>query len=185
MDSHAEQIVKKSDGGSDNLKRMLCLAGGVAAGVLLIAAGMFLRLAIVGSLLGVAALYGGILLSSNFDVEYEYIIVNGELDIDKILGKKKRKSMLTVKASDFENFGKYDKLTKENDDATIIWAVGTSIFDEEDPDTYFADFDHSVYGKCRLLFSPSDKILREIKLYLKGNLKQTIGDLPEEKEYDL
>ena len=91
--------------------------------------------------------------------------------------------MLSVRVSDFENFGKYDKLTKDDDDATIVWAVGTNIYGEEDYYTYFADFEHGEYGKCRLLFSPSHKVLREVKLYLKGNLKNTIGELPQEEEF--
>ncbi len=37
MDSYAEQIIKKSDDGSDNAKRMLCLIGGIAVGILIIA----------------------------------------------------------------------------------------------------------------------------------------------------
>ena len=35
-----------------------------------------------GSSLGYL-LYGGLYLSSNYDVEYEYLVVNGEFDIDK------------------------------------------------------------------------------------------------------
>lgn len=36
----------------------------------------------------------------NWDLEYEYVFVNGELDIDKIMGKAKRKRCLTI---DMEN----------------------------------------------------------------------------------
>lgn len=181
MDSYAEQIIKKSDDGSDNAKRMLCLIGGIAAGILIIVISMFIHLTLIGSVLGVLAFYGGLYLGTNYDVEYEYLIVNGEFDIDKIMAKKRRKKMLTVKVGDFEDFGIYTKDMTEPEDVTLIWAVGTA--PGEEYETYYADFSHSVYGKCRLLISPSVKVLREIKLYLKGQLKTRIGDLPAEEEF--
>lgn len=36
----------------------------------------------------------------NFDLEFEYVFVNGELDIDKIMGKSRRKRCMTI---DMEN----------------------------------------------------------------------------------
>ena len=95
MDSYAEQIIKKSDDGSDNAKRMLCLIGGIAAGILIIAISMFIHLTLIGSVLGVLAFYGGLYLGTNYDVEYEYLIVNGEFDIDKIMAKKRRKKVFS------------------------------------------------------------------------------------------
>ena len=180
MDSYAEQIVKKEDGGEDNKKRVLCLAGGIAAGILLIAAGSLIHLSVVGAVLGIAAFYGGLYMGTNYDVEYEYLIVNGEFDIHKILAKKRRKKMLTVKVSDFEGFGRYDDNVQDDSEATIIWALGTSQY--EKCENYYADFNHETYGKCRLLFSPSVKVLREIKLYIKGPLKNAVGELHPEEE---
>ena len=85
MDSYAEQIVKKTDGGSDNVKRTLCLVGGIAGGLLIVTICMFLHQPFIGSVLGVAAFYAGLYMGTNYDIEYEYLIVNGEFDIDKIL----------------------------------------------------------------------------------------------------
>lgn len=180
MDSYAEQIVKKSDGGSDNVRRTLCLVGGVAAGLLIVIISMFFHLTLIGSILGVAAFYGGLYLGTNYDIEYEYLIVNGEFDIDKIMAKKRRKKMLTVNVGDFEDFGRYSNDMTEADDVTVIWAVGTC---EENCDTFYADFSHQTYGKCRLLFSPSVKVLRELKLSLKGQLRLNVGELPPEEEF--
>ncbi|MCQ2465817.1 MAG: DUF6106 family protein, partial [Oscillospiraceae bacterium] len=167
MDSYAEQIVKKADGGSDNAKRMLCLIGGIVAGIAIVAASMAVHLTLPGSLLGVGAFYLGLYLGTNYDIEYEYLVVNGEFDIDKILAKKRRKKLITVKVGDFESFGKYSNDMEEGDDVTVIWAVGTG--DEELP-TFYGDFSHATYGKCRLLFSPSVRVLRELKNSLKPGL---------------
>lgn len=49
-------------------------------------------------LLVVAIVFGiaDYFLFQNFEVEYEYTYVNGEIDFDKIIGKSRRKKMLTV-----------------------------------------------------------------------------------------
>jgi len=179
MDSYAEQIVKKADDGSDNLKRNLCLVGGIAVGILLIFVTGLLHISLVGIFLGVGAFYAGLYLGTNYDVEYEYLVVNGELDIDKILAKKRRKKLITIKVGEFENFGKYSKDMKEEDDVTLIWAVGTS---DENPETFYGDFPHPTYGKCRILFSPSVRVLRELRNGLKPGLKNNVGELPAEEE---
>ena len=180
MDSYAEQIVKKADGGSDRARRTLCLAGGIVAGLVLVTIFMAIHYTLIGSVLGVGAFYAGLYLGTNYDVEYEYLVVNGEFDIDKILAKKRRKKLITVKVGEFEAFGKYSDDMTEGDDVTLIWAVGTS--DEELP-TFYGDFTHAVYGKCRLLFSPSVRVLRELQHGLKGSLKANVGELPPEEEY--
>ncbi len=177
MDSYAEQIVKKADSG-DSLKRMACMGGGVLAGILLVMIGNIINFSIIGVVLGVGALYGGLYLSSNYDVEYEYTIVNGEIDIDKILSKKRRQKMFNVKVTAFEQFGLYTKDTEEKDDIVTVSAIG----DDKAYEIYYADFSDEKYGQCRLLFTPSDKVLREIKPYLKGQLRQVLSDLPEAEE---
>jgi len=55
------------------------------------------------SLLAVALiLFGTYWLIQRFDIEYEYILTNDELDVDKIIGKSKRKKLLTVSVKEFE-----------------------------------------------------------------------------------
>lgn len=177
MDSYAEQIVKKSDGGSDNIKRMGILVGGVVLGLFLIMAASALRFGLIGMLLAVGVLYGAFYMSANYDVEYEYLVVNGEFSIDKIMAKKRRKGMLETRVSSFENFGIYTDDKADDETATIISAIG-----EGDYEVYYADFNHESHGRCRLLFTPSDKVLREIKPHLKGQLRQVLRELPIDTE---
>ena len=174
MDSYAEQIVKKVDNGSDNLKRAACLIGSIVVGIIIIVISMKLRVAIIGAMLGVGAFYGGLYLGTNYDVEYEYLVVNGEIDIDKILAKKRRQKLITVRTGDFT-----DSDDIKSGDETVIWAVGTSA---DEPQTFYGDFEHPTYGKCRLLFSPNVKVLREIKMGLKPGLRNNVGELPPVEE---
>ena len=45
------------------------------------------------------------------DIEFEYILVNDELDIDKIMGKSKRKKLVTVKRTQIVS---YERVTASN-----------------------------------------------------------------------
>ncbi|MCH5212166.1 MAG: hypothetical protein J1G06_04055 [Oscillospiraceae bacterium] len=49
-----------------------------------------------GFLLIAFAWYGIYLLINTFNVEYEYVIVNNDLDIDKVMSKKGRKHLVSV-----------------------------------------------------------------------------------------
>ena len=89
-----------------------------------------------------------------FRTEYEYTFTNGELDIDKIIAKKKRSEMLTVNVRKFTAFGKYEDGMEETEDMTIL-LVSDNIASHE----YYADFEHEDYGKTRLVFCPNEKML--------------------------
>ena len=89
-DFYSEQLVAKKSGGSETAKKILI-------GVLtaLVAAFLFLIIIFPLSLLLVGLVfYGGYYLMTGIDTEYEYILTNGDLDIDKITGKRKRKRLL-------------------------------------------------------------------------------------------
>ena len=53
------------------------------------------------------AIYGTYKLISLLSIEYEYIYTNGELDVDKIIGKSSRKRMVSIKCSEIEKYGEY------------------------------------------------------------------------------
>ena len=43
-----------------------------------------------------------VFLFRRLDLEYEYLYVNGDLDIDKIMGKQKRKRVFSMNVNDLE-----------------------------------------------------------------------------------
>ena len=101
-DFYSEQLEAKKSGSSETAKKILI-------GVLtaLVAAFLFLIIIFPLSLLLVGLVfYGGYYLMTGIDTEYEYILTNGDLDIDKITGKRKRKRLLSTKIGHFTAFGK-------------------------------------------------------------------------------
>ena len=55
----------------------------------------------------VGVIYASYKLIMMLSVEFEYIFVNGDLDVDKIVAKASRKRVVSIKCSEVEKFGEY------------------------------------------------------------------------------
>lgn len=167
MDVFCEQLVKKKTTAMDWLKRI----GIVFAGLILIYCGFFILPAFgslfstIGGLLAIAAGYGVWYLITYMNTEYEYILTNGEVDIDKILAQRKRKRLITFKIRDVSEFGLYhpERQSAASYDATVF-----ACSDPKDPNTYYAVIpEHKTLGKCIVIFNPNDSVLENAKQYLR------------------
>ena len=166
MDVFLEQIVQKGSSTADTFKKV-----GISLAALLLSAAIFLfGSAFVGVTLPLLAafglFYGAYYLISGMSCEYEYIITNGELDVDKIIAQRKRKRMLTISISAFEDFGKIDDAPDVDKEATVVSAI--------EPDTStccYADFTHPSHGKVRLLFSPNQRMIEGMTPFFSAALK--------------
>ena len=171
MDVFVEQIVKKATSGKDTALKLLI---GIGIGVLS-AVCVFVFLFIIpfpgmGLLLVAGIFYGGYYLLTNQDCEYEYIVTNGEIDVDKIIAKRKRVRLVTAKASLFEAFGEYNENSPVADDGvTIVNAAGES--DSKGAKNYYADFKHASAGNVRLIFTPEERVVDAIVPFMPAPLR--------------
>ena len=162
MDTYAEQLVVKQSDSSDQMKKIGIIVGGIAVILALLYVTVFIMpIAIIAAC---GAAYGAYWLLTCQNVEYEYTVTNGSVDIDKIISRRKRVSLISVEVKDFTDFGEYSSVN-DNFSGTTVMAVG------EDDELYFADFHNEQYGETRLVFSPNEKILNCIKPYLPRTLK--------------
>lgn len=169
MDIFVEQIVKKPTDGKVWTVRILI---GLAMGVLLaLSAIVLFVIPILGLAMAFGVIWGGFRLITNSDCEYEYIVTNGEIDVDKIIAQRKRVRLITAKAPTFEAFGEYTANTPDTSaDVTVVNAVGENESSAETK-TYYADFKHASAGNVRLLFSPEERVVEAIKPFLSSQLK--------------
>jgi hypothetical protein len=168
MDIFIEQIVAKQSTAKDILLKIgIGLLAAVFSIALMIVSGMF-GFGMIGMLLAAGCIYGAFYLISGFNIEYEYIVTNGEIDIDKIFAKRRRKRLITAKASSFEKFGPANEAPASFDGTTIMASSGIA------NENYYAEFNHSKHGHVRLIFSPNEKVLGAIKPYLPRNIHQNI-----------
>lgn len=169
MDNFSEQLVLKQPASSDKIKKTVMLAAGVLFTVVLAAVSL-LNIGSIVSMVGLfaaaAAGYGTYYLVQGMYVEYEYTFTNGELDIDKIVAKRKRTPLVTAEVKKFTGFGKYSDELQESSDMTVVISSDNIASHE-----YYADFEHEEYGKTRLIFSPDERMLENIYKTLPRNLR--------------
>ena len=95
-DTYKEILVKRKSRPTDGLIRI----GLIALTVLCAAAGLFVHiLMLIPAIgLGVACYF----LLPSFDLEYEYLYVNGDIDVDKIMSRQKRKKAASFDLAELE-----------------------------------------------------------------------------------
>jgi len=100
-DVFKEQLVKRRP----NIKTTLAKAGLVSAAIFLMAIIVFFEaISIFFPLLWAVIIFGTYFLIRRFNIEYEYVLTNNELDIDIIYGKSRRKRVFSSNVRDFEAF---------------------------------------------------------------------------------
>ncbi len=158
-DFYAECLVSRAPTGGDTAKKLLIGLGTA----ILSAASFWFILFPISLFIIVGIFYGAYYLMTGVDAEYEYILTNGDLDIDKIIGKRKRKRLVSASIDTFTAFG---KLSEAGDfSGTTVLAAGSSGED------YYADFVHKTEGNVRIIFTPNEKVLDGMELFLPRQLR--------------
>jgi len=92
-----EQIVKRQSTIKDMFLRI-----GLVIAALLISMIALIVLEGFGTFIAMGAIFGAWFLMSYLKVEYEYAFTDGELDIDVIYNRSRRKRLFTARVNDFE-----------------------------------------------------------------------------------
>lgn len=155
-ESYAEAGVKRNK----TMKSYLAMVGIIfAIVVVFIVGGMFLgSLATFVAMLGIV---GCVYLFPRFNVEYEYIYCDGQIDFDRITGNAKRKTVLRI---DFEKVEMIAPVNSHALDNFKNMQVTVKDFTSLKPDAKaFAIICHSEKGNMRILFEPSEKMVTCMK----------------------
>lgn len=173
MDYFAEQLVKKQNSTKDDMKRACIIIIAITVIAISIFLIIFMSIAIA-VILFFGAIWGMFYFLKMLGVEYEYACTNGILDITKILGKSKRKEMLSIEVQNFTVYGKVGTCPEEQEDnaLTTFSAMGISVMNGHDDEEYYAEFEHPEYGKCCLYFTPSSELRSVIERFLPRELKK-------------
>ncbi|MBE7011186.1 MAG: hypothetical protein E7415_00765 [Ruminococcaceae bacterium] len=114
----------------------------------------------------VGIVYGASKIVGSVNVEFEYIITDNEMDIDKIVNKKSRKRLVTVNLRRTEEYGKCngeaEKRYLNNSEYRVIEARSDRGGKNNSYLTYKSD-----EGKGILLFTPGEKIEEKINETMK------------------
>ena len=167
MDSFVEQLIVKKTEGKDIFKRFALLCGGIFLFLFSLVVS-YLTYMFFFALLGGGALYLSWYMVQSTFVEYEYIITNNEMDIDKISAKRKRKRLITIKINKTEEWGEYSE-GKGADAAATVQAHDCSY-----ENLWYIVTQHEKYGKVNLLFSPNNSILEAVNKGVPYSLRKKL-----------
>ena len=154
--SVTEQLVVKRPSSGDGMKKFFIGFAAVFLTLGIIFISVMLGVLPLGFLLSCGIGYGGYYFLSSEYIEYEYSVFEGELDIDKIIAKRKRKHMITIKIADFESFEVTDSFDEGSSTATSVFAMG------DEGEHWIADFKHPEHGETRLHFTPDERLVAAI-----------------------
>ncbi|MCD7770628.1 MAG: hypothetical protein LUH23_00825 [Oscillospiraceae bacterium] len=164
METIREQLVSRPFTKSDRTKQylitILSFVFGLAVLLLMInlfSSVYFLVGLVLGILLAVGIIYLGYYLLGRLNVEYEYCVAGTNISVDKIIDRKKRKALCSFELRDAVGF--YHSRKEQGD------AVAYSVEGDEG-DIYTIEFNEPQTGKVYLYFTPDEKTLEMISIYL-------------------
>ena len=104
------------------------------------------------------AWYGAYLLMSMQNIEYEYILTNSEIDIDKIMSKKARKRIASFDFKEINICANINDNEHNHDYKNVTVSK-----------TYFVDYSQDSEN-YRVLFQPTSKMIESIKRFNPRNV---------------
>lgn len=162
MDVFMEKIVAKKRDVKDNL----IIAGIVFLAFIVAMAVLTLKIPVVSDLnlnifLFAAVVYLAYRFVTGRNVEFEYIVTNGDLDIDKIISKRRRKRIFSASCREFDILAR----TSSNSFSQSVQALKSRIdasSNFKSPDAYFATLNYKG-EKTLVIFEPDEKMLNSFK----------------------
>lgn len=158
MDVFVEQIIKKKFGPKDYLFFLLVLL----AGMVIMCAALFYIPHFFPLLLIVVFALAYYLISSR-NLEFEYSVTNGDITIDKIINRRKRKHIISADARNIEKMGKYNP--EEHKNKNYSKRIFVSINDSGQGGWYIS-LRHSELGNVLVVFDPDERVLNAIKPFI-------------------
>lgn len=153
MDVFCEQLVKIKRNVASNILMVLTVLAAAALCVIMFIYSIKYYMLIF---LIVAVIYGTIKLLGTFCVEYEYIITNGTVDIDKITAKSSRKRVVSFECKDILRTGKV------NDSGILAAADKTFICGNKTDSAYYILVKKGA-AKAAILIEPEEKFIAGVK----------------------
>ncbi len=186
MDNYYEQIVKKKFTANQFTALVLSLCGVITVIVLCVFFSGIIPILVPVSLIslgvGIWLIY---YLIKNSGIEYEYTFVMGEMRVERIKGKSKRKKVAAFDVKDIDDIGKY--IDRETGKRTVDPSKHGLILHAEENDTNIDTYYVIIHDKIRhkhaiLTFTPNKTTLEKLRPFLSVELKKKFLKMMKEEE---
>ncbi|HEX3016440.1 MAG TPA: DUF6106 family protein [Caproicibacter sp.] len=157
MDIFVEQIIKKRLGPKD----YAIITATLLVGLTLTCLSIFILA--FAFIIWVLVCVGVYYLITSRSLEFEYSITNGDITIDKIINRRKRKRVISIDAHQIEEMGQFKpELLRNKSQYKKFFA---SEYDDGRNSWYFCARS-SKEGNVLVVFNPEEKVLNAIKPFI-------------------
>lgn len=165
MDVFLEYLVKqKKTAKTYTLITLIILAAVIITIVSMILSASTRYFSFIFLLLAAGAIYGAWYLIGTLRIEFEYIVTNGEMDVDKIMSQRKRKRLVTVRLKDCDIIAPVNGRYKHEFETKQVAATIDASINKDQNDAYFLVVNHPKKGMIKLIFTPDKRILDNAKM---------------------
>lgn len=166
MDTFVEKIVSRKKGAKEGLIALgIIFAGIIVFFALQTVTAIFgINLGSVGLLLGAGIIYLAYRLIIGLNVEFEYVVTNGDIDIDKIIARRNRKRIFSASCKDFDIVARisssgYEEAVRNAKVKIDVTSMPNS------PDAYYATLNYKG-ERTIVIFEPDDRMLAGFRTFI-------------------
>jgi hypothetical protein len=130
---------------------------------------------IAGPIIWVVVVWLAWFLIRRLNYEFEYSLTNGDLDIDTIIGFKKRVHMLSLHSYEIELMAPFNSQYADrypDQDMKTIYDVASS---KDSPDRWILIF-RKDGSRCKLIFEPNQRMIEGLHRYNPQNVMYSQED---------
>lgn len=153
-DVYVECLVKAKSSAMGKFFKFVLIAATVVFGLMSVAG---ILVAVLGA---VATGVGAYFVHLNTDIEYEYLYLDKELSVDKVMAKTKRKRVGTYQLDRIEVLAPIKSYHLDNYKNRNVKEIDYSIGEELQPDRRYALY---YEGGEKLILSPSEELVKAMK----------------------
>ena len=171
QDIYVEQLVRRRRTAKDVILRVLVVVLAVILSVvILLVAPRLAPFSMIFYLLFALVVYAAYMLFVSFKVEFEYILTNGDVDVDKIVAQRRRKRLLSFSCKNVQEMGVYDedKLRNTKFDSSYY------VQDAGEGEVWYVVYSNPGKGRVLLVFTGYDRVLDAMKPFLPRDLVRSV-----------
>ncbi|NMA07513.1 MAG: hypothetical protein GX929_00165 [Clostridiales bacterium] len=117
-------------------------------------------------LLVAGIIYGAYRLFTSLNYEFEYIVTNGELDVDKIIARRSRKRLISLRPLEIEIMAPYNDMHKHHYDNGEFALTIDATSSKYAQNRWFIVAETKKYGRVRLMWEPTEKMVENMRSYM-------------------
>lgn len=171
MDIYVEQLIQKKSQPIDHIKRAAIVLAGLVLSIAVVVFSIIIRFLML-AIFAAGIIYFTVKLLAESSVEYEYIVTNDCLDIDKIMGRSRRKRLISLNLRETTDFSLYKQNAETKAETTVVATAGT------DQNNCILIVNHSKHGKTAVVFTPDKRVKDAIKSVLPYSIRNN-SNLPD------